>query len=305
MVINKIVRALESKLGSIVLFSVLFLFLFVIELNYVGLSFLEKITIQSTLDFSWFSDGIERLLHGYVLGKDFTFTYGPLFQFLYALPSILFHVPSYVSVALSPLISFVFIFLLVLLIAKYLTKNVFEQTAYILFLFIMLGLLVSSSTDTVKMLIPVAYSFILYSTISKKLSILQVCVAAFLPTFFGLYAYNLFVTCLFIAVLLICIHLYMNRKNWREHIYLLAILPCSIIFQVLFSLLFTHSLDYTLNSLDAVRNFRYVLDLTWTTDRSNISLVFPVSLLGLGYYLLKTKQVSSEIRSVLLILILV
>src|SRR3990167_4677923 len=97
---KEIINFFNSKTGIFLLFFITFLFLFLLELNYVGLGLREKILIGSTLDFSWFSDAIERFLHGYILGKDFTFTYGPLFQFIYSIPSVLFHVPSYVSVAL-------------------------------------------------------------------------------------------------------------------------------------------------------------------------------------------------------------
>ncbi len=291
--------------NKIILFSLTFLFLFILELNNVGLALREKITIGSTLDFSWFSDLIERRLHGYILGRDFTFTYGPLFQFIYSLPSQFFHISSYLSVALSPLLSVFLIFVLVLIIAKSLTKNVFEQTAYILFLFLILGLLISGGTDTVKMLVPIAYSFILYDTLIKKRNIYLIGFVSLLPAFFGLYTYNLFFTTFLITILLLSILLVLQRTKWYEYRFILLIPPLIVAFQILVSLLLTHNFDYIYYSWDAIKNFRYVLDLTWTTDRSNILLVFPLSLLFLGFYLWKTKNVSTETRNALMLLIFV
>src|SRR5260221_62434 len=298
----------QSKIGRYFLFFCTFLFLFILELNTVGLALREKILITDSLDFSWFSDAIERLLHGYILGRDVTFTYGPVFQYIYSLPSLLLHVPSYVSVAISPIISFVILFSLVVYIAKSLTEHLYEQIAYILFLFLVLGLLISSHTDTVRMLIPVAYTFILYNTIKNKPNIFKICLIAFLPTFFGLYTYNLFITTLILLLMALALDLFINRNNlsvfirtnWEK----LFIFPFTIFFQILFSMLFTHNLNYIYNSLDAVRNYRYVMSLVWTPDRSNVLLIFPLSLIFLGFYLWKTKYVSIQTRNALLLFIL-
>ena len=84
---------------------------------------------------------------------------------------------------------------------------------------------------------------------------------------------------------------------------LLLVFPLIVIFQLLFSLLFTHNLSYTLNSMDSVFNYRYLMNVPWAPDRDNILFIFPVALVILGVYLKKTKIVSVEIRNVLLILI--
>src|SRR5688572_23338777 len=112
---KKNLKKLESKRGRFFLISLTFLSLFILQVNNVGLSLREGISVNPSLDFSWFLDSIERMLHGYILGRDFTFTYGPIFQLIYALPSLFFQIPSYISFALSPLVSFIFVFILVLI----------------------------------------------------------------------------------------------------------------------------------------------------------------------------------------------
>lgn len=290
---------------KILLFFLLFTSLFTLVLNNVGLAFREKITIKSSLDFSWFSDLIERYLHGYILGRDFTFTYGPLFQFIYSLPSILFNVPSYISVGLAPILSFIITFFLILYISRSLTKNIYEQIAYILFIFLVLGLLISSNTDTVRMLIPMMYGLLFYNLLLKKFQVVSIIILAILPTIFGLYSYNLFITTFLIAVILILKTLFLSRKNLREIRHIFFILPLIILSQILLSFLLTHNLDYILNSLDTLKNYRYVMNLTWTTDRSNILIIFPISLLFLFNFFRNSRLVSEKIRKSLAILVLV
>lgn len=299
---KKLYTFINTKLGQITLFLLTFLFLFTLELNFVGLSFRDKIIIGSTLDFSWFSDLIERLLHGYVLGRDFTFTYGPLFQFIYSLPSIIFHVPSYISVALSPIISFVIIFLLIFYIAQNISNDVFERVSYILFVFIILGLLITSSTDTIKALIPLAYSVFLFNLLNRKFNLLKVIIVSVLPTIFGLYAYNLFFTCCLITVLLLVFLVAVNSHDKNVYKFLL-IVPLIVVFQIIFSFLLTQNFDYIRYSLDSIANYRYVLDLPWTHDRDNILLLFPLLIISMGVYLWKTNYIPVQKRNILFILI--
>jgi hypothetical protein len=78
---------------------------FIIKLLLLGNQLQNRIFLSNTLDFSWTSDSVERLTHGFVAGRDFVFTYGPLFQIFYSIPSLLFHYPSYYS----PLIASLFL----------------------------------------------------------------------------------------------------------------------------------------------------------------------------------------------------
>jgi len=45
------------------------------NINLIGFGLKNKITIANTLDFSWQVDFVEKLLHGFVAGRDFIFTY--------------------------------------------------------------------------------------------------------------------------------------------------------------------------------------------------------------------------------------
>jgi len=99
----------------------------VLQINAIGLSFKEKIVITNTLDYSWISDFTERLLHGFIAGKDFIFTYGPLYQFLYSLPSIIFKVPSYFTETYSSIISLTIVFFIAILLARLITIKKEEQ----------------------------------------------------------------------------------------------------------------------------------------------------------------------------------
>lgn len=319
-----------GKYRSFIAFLAIFILFFLLELNFVGFTIREKITIGSTLDFSWFSDLIERAIHGYILGRDFTFTYGPLFQFIYASPSLVFHIPSYLSVALSPVISFILIFFVIVYIAKFLSNTPIEQIEYILISFIMLGLLTAPDTDTVKMLLPLAYACFLSSLIIEKRTYLRLLIASLLPTAFGLYAYNLFITCFVMAIFfMVGYYLFVFfRTRWSYFVAFglfkklvkkysgnkseaysarasfLLLIPFILFFHIIFSLLFSHNLTYILNSLDAVKNFRYVLDIPWTRDRSNILLLFPLALLVIIYYLITERRMDLTVKYKLFVFIL-
>lgn len=284
----------------------LFISLFLLVANSIGIAMREKIIITSSLDFSWFSDAIERLLHGYLLGRDFTFTYGPLFQIIYALPSLLFGVPSYISVAFSPLLSFVILFFLVLAIAKMLTKNYLEQICYILFLFIVVGLLISHSTDTVRIMAPIFYALLLFVWTDKKISIRKVLLLGALPTLFGLYTYNIFITCYLFAGIFFVIRYY-ESKSINKNINFIWLLVTIGISQIFCSLLLTHNFDYLNMSFDAVSNYRYLMNLIWTRDRINLLLIFPLLLTIVFFMLtkLKTNKVTNTLLIKIKVLILI
>lgn len=300
----KILKFFKTPRGKVFIFSSCFLFLFVLQLNYLGFLLREKIMIQSTLDFSWFSDSIERLLHGYILGKDATFTYGPLFQIYHSIPSLVFNVPSYVSVALSPIMSFPIVFLLLLFISRCLSKDSFIQVVYVLFSFLFLGFIIVDGVTSVKMLTPIVFAFFLYRNIYEKKNLFKILLLTFLPTFFGLYIYNLFITTLLIEILAVVFYLFVKRTHFRHELSVALIVPLTIFCQFLFSILFTHNLDYLKSSLDSVNNYRYVMNLVWAYDRNNILIVFPVIALIFLIYLLKTNIIDKKTSKYLVVFIL-
>lgn len=301
---KKILKFFKTSLGIKILFSGCFLLLFILELNYIGFSLREKITIQSSLDFSWFSDSIERFLHGFILGKDFTFTYGPLFQFYYSIPSLIFNIPSHASVAVSPIMSFPAVFLLLLYISKCLSKDSLVQAIYILFSFLFLGFIVVDGVTSIKMLTPIVFTLFLYRNIYEKKNLLKIFLLSFLPTLFGLYIYNLFITTFLIEILAVGFYLFLKRSNLKQELSVILIIPLTIIYQLLFSMLFTRNLDYFKSSLDSVSNYRYVMDLVWAYDRNNILLVFPLLSFIFLMYLLRTNIIEKKTSKYLIVLIL-
>lgn len=300
----KILKSLKTPRGKIILFSGCFLFLLILQLNYLGFLLREKIIIQSTLDFSWFSDSIERFLHGFILGKDATFTYGPLFQIYHSIPSLVFNVPSYVSVVLSPIISFPVVFLLLLYISRCLSRDSLVQVIYVLFSFIFLGFIVVDGVTSIKMLTPIVFAFFLYKNIYEKKNLFKILMLSFLPTLIGLYIYNLFITTFLIEILAIGFYLFIKRRQLRDELPVVLVVPLTILYQLLFSILFTHSLDYFKSSIDSVSNYRYVMNLVWAYDRNNILLVFPVIALIFLIYLLKTNIIERKTSKYLIVFIL-
>ncbi len=170
-----------------------------------------------------------------------------------------------------------------MILTFYITANTYERITLICFLLVVGGLLVSDGSDTVRLLIPMVYALILYTTITKKLSWIKILLLSFLPTLFGLYSYNLFITTFLFTIIFLLILFCINRKTFLlNKKYYILLFIFIILFQFICSLYLTHNMNYIENSLDSVGNYRYILNLTWTTDRSNVLVVFPFILVFLG-----------------------
>lgn len=281
---------------------ILFLLVFLLKSNEVGSIIESKSTIYSTLDFSWLTDSVERLLHGYVLGRDFIFTYGPLFQIIYALPSIIFGVPSYTSVVLAPITLALIVVSIVIVISKLIIKNKEEQAIYSFFLLFIVGLVAYDPKDLIRVLLPLLYSLLLLKFIpSEKKRNVKIFIVCLLPTFFGLFSYDVFIYMIlivFIFSFLNLIPLFLKRSYKKSFIYLM--LPLLIIFtHLIFSLLFTGNLNYVIYSLDTAKNYYYIMNIIWLFDRK-ILLLFPILLILIFIYLLKDNKISSDTKKVFL-----
>lgn len=279
------------------------LILFVIFLNLIqlGLQIRDKITIFSSLDFSWTSDSIERLLHGFIQGKDFIFTYGPLFQLIYSWPSLIFKIPAYSSVALSPITISLISTLIVIIISKIIFEDKNQQFLLSIFLLFFVGLI---SSPDIKMLIPILFSLILIKLELKHFSPLSMLLIPTLPTFFGLFSYDLFVYCSLILIIFLIFSFIINFKNFKKN-YILFIIPVlSVgIIHILFSLIFTHNLQYILFSLDTIKNYEYLMNTPFQIfARANFLFIFTIGLIPVYYFFLKDKpDKKTKLISVLLL----
>ncbi len=297
--ITKLKMAKRKKTDFIfkIRFLLLYLFILFFELNKLGIEIKEKIIINSSLDYSWLIDSIQRFRQGFILGKDFIFTYGPLFQLIYSMPSIIFNLPSYISSLFSPVISATIIFLLLLLLVKLIEKTKNNQLVLFLYLLFFAGLISYASLDLIKMLIPLVFALIWYQYLIKGKKILVVFLIPVLPTISGAFSYDLFIYCFFIAIVFS-----ITKSIRKKSIY--PAIPLFIIFayQLLFSILLTKNLDYIIYSLDTIRNYSEILNSFWTFDRSNFLYIFPLILIAFLYLLLKNKKFDKTLRTNLLIL---
>ncbi len=275
----------------------------VLKLNDIGLALRDKIVISSSLDFSWQVDTVQRLLHGYILGKDFVFTYGPLFQFLISLPSLLLHVPSYLSVALFPATGMVITGILLTIVVRLLLPKDSEQVILFAYLLFVIGIASLEQLIAIRILLPMVYALIWTKylifdkpTLKKHIGI------ALLPSIFGLFTYDLFLSCLFITILLAFgFVLYSKDKKQKLKSFSLSIVLI-LMAQLLTSLLLTNNGDYIQYAVTTLHDYYYVMNIPWQYDRDNILFIFPCILLLLIPYIITIKNLSNHLKILLIVL---
>ena len=190
---------LRKKLHAFITKYIDYFFFLLFTLSFVLLKFLEvgkfvneKILLTNTLDYSWMSDNIERFSHGFIAGKDFIFTYGPLFQFIASIPTLVFHIPSYSSLLFLPVLLMVFICSSLFFIITRLTKD--KKTRIILFAYLLFVINISAydANSLFRILVPFVYILLYeqFSSVTKKLSLLSFIILS-LPALFGLYIFEL------------------------------------------------------------------------------------------------------------------
>lgn len=277
-------------------FFLLYIFVLFFEINKLGIQIKEKIAINSSLDYSWLTDSIQRFKEGFILGKDFIFTYGPLFQLIYSLPTTIFDLPSYISSLLSPIISVTIVFLLLLLFVKLIEKTKNNQLIILTYLLFFVGLISYSSLDLIKMLIPLVFTLVWYQFLIKGKKISGVFLIPFLPTLFGAFSYDLFIYCFVISIILS-----LTKSLRKKTIYPVIPIFIVVIYQFLFSIILTRNLDYIFYSLDTIKNYSEILNSFWTFDRSNFLYIFPLILIFLLILLLKSKKIDKTLKTNLLV----
>ena len=270
-----------------ILLLVVLLFL---EFGQIGQNISRKITISSSLDFSWQLDFIERFLHGYIAGKDFIFTYGPLYQLIYSIPSFIFKIPSYLSYPYLSLITVTFVFVLLLALVKLIVQDRREEVLLFSFLLLILGLVSYPSFDIFKILSPLLFSLIFYKTILKKPSLKSYLLIPMLPTLFGAFSYDLFAYSFFISIVLMLVD-NITGKNKKIVYKTIFVFFLILFYQFLFSLLLSGNLTYITYSYETSRVFVQTLNAKWSFGQSSTLLIFPIILLFLIYYCFKSKKI--------------
>jgi hypothetical protein len=290
---------------GIILFSLL------VKLFSLGNQLENGITLSNTLDFSWTSDSVERLLHGYIAGKDFIFTYGPLFQLIYAIPSLLFHYPSF----FGPLIISVFlqipIIIFIFTIAGFITSDKKSQLLLTLFLQFVIGLLFFPDTNTlIRILIPFVYA-VLY-TRTRLSSVMRKNVILTLPTIFGLYSFDNFIVCSLITIFIECYFFFKTpinnnaKKNISQLLFSLGYaIGLILIFEIIASLILSHSLEYINSSVDTLRSYQYIMNIPFSINANVYLWIYFLSNILLSWYVLSKEKYSKTINNNLFILLFV
>lgn len=280
------------------------LFAFILTVNTIGLELRDKITIFSSLDFSWQSDTVERFLHGYILGKDFVFTYGPVFQWMIAIPSIFFHVPSYLSVALFPMVGIIITCILLSFIVKQLVPKGYDSVLLFAYILFVIGLVSLDQLTAVRILLPITYAMFWMRYLKNYLTGKKMILVAAIPSIFGLFSYDIFVSCLILSLLLPVGAIFFAKDKKQQIVFSALFLGWVIGFQLLTSLLITHNADYIKYSLTTVHDYYYVMNVPWAKDRSNILFVFPMILILLIPFISQSKTTPSKTKILLYVLIL-
>lgn len=268
----------------IVVIIVLFLKLFILggQLN-------SGIVLNNTLDFSWQSDIVERFLHGFIAGRDFIFTYGPLYQFIASLPSIIFGQAAYTSVLYTQVLLSVFSVIFLYFIVAFLVKDRKERTLLLVYLVFFIGLIDYDSNSLLRFLLPFFYSLLLLRFLSvKKMPSIKTIFVLMLPTIFGMYTFDLFILCLIITFFLIVYKLVSERSSFVFSL-LVGVFQLFWVFvyAVLTSFLLSGGLGYLFQSFDTLLNYQFIMSIPWSTHTNFILLCFPVGLIFLLIYFLK------------------
>jgi len=274
----------------------------IFELSTIGSQIRTKIPISSTLDFSWNTDITERFLHGFIAGKDFIFTYGPLYQLIYSLPSLLLRLPSYLSYAYIPLVTTLLLFIILIIIAKLICEDKKDKIFFFSFLLFIAGLVAYPSPDIIKILLPFVFALTWSEYLFKKGSLRPLILIAVLPTVFGAFSYDLFIYCLIISFILSLIEFFNKGKLLNTIIPLI----CIVLYQLLFSFIFSGGLNYIYYSVQTSLSFIGNLTTKWSFGDSGLTIIFPIVLIFLLIYLLASKhRISHEKVVIFLVMSLV
>ncbi|MBI2031151.1 MAG: hypothetical protein HYT08_00910 [Candidatus Levybacteria bacterium] len=284
----------------------------ILKLLLVGNQFANGIFIENTLDFSWQSDVSERLLHGYLAGRDFIFTYGPLYQVLQSLPSLFFNLPSYVSVLLFPLTLSLVNYIILYYILRQVLRNA-VILPFVIILTLVTFIFPIDENTLIRLLVPITFSLIYYrfsflknSLDTNKLLIL------FLPSFLGLYTFDLFITAsIILFFFLLCeTYLSLSKKTKKSYLFvakkilLTLFLPIFLIlvYEILVSLILSKNLNYVIYSFDAVKNYQYIMNIPFSTHQNYYPVLIPALLIFALFISFKEKLFTKEQKFIIIIL---
>jgi dolichol-phosphate mannosyltransferase len=268
-----------------------YVFLLVLSLIFqfsaIGSQIRTKIPISSTLDFSWTSDFVERFLHGFIAGKDFIFTYGPLYQLIYSLPALIFKLPSYLSVAYMPLVTTVVLFIILIMITRLICEEKIKRIFLFSFLLFIVGLAAYPSSDIIKILLPIAFALIWTKYLLKVNLLRSIITITTLPTIFGAFSYDLFIYCFTIAFILSFVKMIVNKIDITK-----IVIPLILIFlyQLIFSIILSGGLNYTYYSFQTSKDFVETLTTKWTPGNTIPLVIFPITLIFFTIHLIINKS---------------
>jgi len=257
------------------------------------------IKIIGTLDFSWQVNIIERGIHGFLAGKDFIFTYGPLFQFLEGLPSYIFKLSSYNAYLLGPIIFTTISILLVALISRLLITDKKTRIIFTVFILILTGIASTNPIITTRLLLPITFTVLLTQAFNqKKFFCFRNIAILFLPAFLGLISFENFVYCEAIS-LLYAIYLSISTRSYLK--LLIGVIP--LIFSIIISITLSGGLNYLLHSFQTISDYSALMNIEWQLKERTL-LLFPIGLLISIPFIFTSRKISKEHKTTLIFLII-
>ncbi len=276
----------------------LIIFFCFLKLNKLGSSMKEGIKVLGTLDFSWQTNIIERGLHGFIAGKDFIFTYGPLFQLIEGLPSYIFRISSYNSYLLIPTIFTAIFILLIALISRFLIEDKKIRIIFAVLIIVLTGIISANPLIITRVLLPITFTVLLTTTFNqKKLFCLKNIAILSIPTIFGLISFENFLYCEAIAGLY-AIYLSISTRSIMK--LLIAAIPLG--FAVLISIILSGGSDYLFHSFQTVVDYSALMNVPCELPTRTL-LIFPIGLIISIPFIITSKKTSKEHKITLIFLI--
>lgn len=306
-----------KKWRKYILLILICLVLFFFKLAILGNEIKQGIVLTNTLDFSWNSDIVERFLHGHIAGKDFIFTYGPLYQILQSFPSLLFNMPSYFSILFFPiLLSFINYIIIFFFFKLLVNKNDDFTLPFILILIITEFILPIDPNNLIRIMMIMLFSLAYYklSLSSSPFSIRRVGMLI-LPAVMGTYVFDLYFYSLGIVLFLSIIETYHRIETTVKtsiikataQIFESLFFPVglAIAYMLLTSFLISSDLRYIIYSIDTVNNYQFIMNIPFSINRAVGFFLAPVILMLTLIVGLKKKLILDTYKYELIFLSLV
>ncbi len=283
-------------------FPLFLLFFLLIEITNLTKKLDSKIKINNTLDFSWSIDMIQRFYSGFIAGRDFIFTYGPLYQFIISFPGNLLNTPSFSSLILSSLTLKLILLILIFLFIE----NLFSEKKSKLIFFIFLSsltLIYSDSNMSIRIISPFIFSlYYLKYVVQKKGNKIQIAIIHAVPSIMGLYIFELFLTCIVIIFLFYLFTALINKNKFKFNIQKiikgLGSLSIILILEIILSSILSGNLDYFYDSILTVSDYKYIMNIPFSLNPYFLLLIFPFILFLI--FIVKFKEKKYSLLSIIL-----